>query len=90
MPLLFRWLPASPSPKSKARIEIDKVLGLSGLLPVSVPEVFPDAVAALIVKEGTDTIVGGAILNHNTPASPAGLSAFNVYHGDVGADLGAR
>ena len=81
IPLLFKWLPASPSPKTKARIEIHKVLGLTGLLPVAVPEVFPDKVAALFVNENSGNIVGGANLN---AASPPGLSAFNVYQGDVG------
>ena len=87
VPLLFKWLPASPSPKSKARIEIHKILGLTGLLPVAVPEVFPDKVAALFVYEGTDTIVGGANLN---AASPPGLSAFNAYQGDIGADFSVQ
>ena len=84
IPLLFRWLPASPSPKSKARIEVHKALGVTGLLPFAVPEVFPQVVAALIVRESSGQIVGGANLNHNTPANPPGLSAFNVYHGDLG------
>jgi hypothetical protein len=81
IPLLFKWLPSSPSPKSKARIEIHNVLGFSGLLPVAVPEVLPDKVAALFVDENSGNIVGGSNLN---AASPPGLSAFNVYQGDVG------
>ena len=81
IPLLFRWLPSSPSPKSKARIEIHNVLGFTGLLPVAVPEVLPDKVAALFVDENSGNIVGGSNLN---AASPPGLSAFNVYQGDVG------
>jgi hypothetical protein len=86
IPLLFRWLPAAPSPKSKARIEVHEVLGLTGLLPVAVPEVLPDKVAVVFVNENTDTIVGGSNL---ISASPPGLSAFNVYQGDVGGvDLG--
>jgi len=86
IPLLFKWLPASPSPKSKARIEVHKALGVTGLLPLAIPEVFPQRVAALFVKESTDTIVGGANLN---AASPPGLAGFNAYQGDVGGvDLG--
>ena len=85
IPLLFKWLPASPSPKSKARIEIHAALGASGLFPVAVPEVFPDKVAALFVNETTGNIVGGANLNADTSPS---LSAYNAYQGDVGADLG--
>jgi hypothetical protein len=86
VPLLFRWLPGRPSPKTHARIEVHKALGVTGLLPFAVPEVFPQRVAALFVHEGTDTIVGGANLN---PASPPGLSAYNSYQGDVtGVNLG--
>jgi hypothetical protein len=81
IPLLFKWLPSSPSPKSNARIEVHKALGVTGLLPVAVPEVFPDRVAALFVDENSGNIVGGSNLN---AAAPPGLSAFNVYQGDVG------
>jgi putative Flp pilus-assembly TadE/G-like protein len=81
VPLLFKWLPASPSPKSKARIEIREAAGESGLFPVAVPEVLPDKVAALFVNEATGNIVGGANLN---AATIPGLSAFSMYQGDVG------
>jgi Putative Flp pilus-assembly TadE/G-like len=81
IPLLFKWLPAAPSPKSKARVEIHKALGVTGLLPFAVPEVFPQRVAALFVDEGSDQIMGGANLS---PANPPGLSAYNAYEGDVG------
>ena len=79
-PLLFKWLPAAPSPKSKARIEIREVAGVTGLLPVAVPEVLPDKVAALFVNSAGN-IVGGANLN---AASLPGLSEFSMYQGDVG------
>ena len=67
IPLLFKWLPSSPSPKSKARIEIHKALGVTGLLPLAIPEVFPQRVAALFVNESTGDIVGGSNLNAATP-----------------------
>ena len=79
IPLLFKWLPSSPSPKSNARIEIHKILASTGLLPVAVPEVFPDKVAALFVDENSGNIVGGANLNAAAP-----VSGFNTYQGDVG------
>ena len=81
IPLLFKWLPATPSPKSKARIEIHQATGVTGLLPFSIPEVFPNKVAALVVDESTGLIKRGAILN---AAIVPGLSAFSVYQGDVG------
>lgn len=90
VPLLFRWLPASPSPKAKARIEIRKTLGITGLLPLAVPEVEPARVAALIVNEdvaassAASIVTGGAVfLNNNMPAPPPDLSAWDVWHGDL-------
>jgi hypothetical protein len=90
VPLLFKWLVATPSPKVKARVEIRKILGITGLLPVAVPEVVPcdNCVAALVVNEDVSaslagSVVGRAFLNHNTPAGPPDLSAFNVWHGDL-------
>ena len=88
VPLLFRWLPASPSPKAKARVEIRKTLGLTGLLPLAVPEVEPARVAALVVNEDVSasapgSVVGSALLNHNTPAGPPDLSPYDVWHGDL-------
>jgi putative Flp pilus-assembly TadE/G-like protein len=80
IPLLFKWLPATPSPKTKARIEVHEVIGLTGLLPVAVPEVLPDKVAALFVNDAGN-IVGGSNLGAQ---SLPGLSAFSTYAGDVG------
>jgi hypothetical protein len=83
VPLLFKWLPAAPSPKARAKVEIRKVLGITGLLPWAVPEVDPDVVAAIFVNENTGAVVGRGFLNNNTPAGPPDLSAWNVWHADV-------
>lgn len=83
VPLLFRWLPASPSPKVKARVEIRKTLGITGVLPFAVPEVEPNRVAAIFVNENTGAVVGGAFLNNNMPPPPPDLTGWNVFHGDI-------
>jgi hypothetical protein len=53
VPLLWGLLPASPRPKSKARVEIQQVLEQAGMLPWAVPDIEPAAVAALFVDENT-------------------------------------
>ena len=83
VPALFKWLPAAPSPKARAKVEILKTFGLTGLLPWAVPEVEPERVAAIFVNESTGAVVGKAFLNNNLPPSPPGLSEWNVWHGDV-------
>ncbi len=50
-PLLFRWIPLFPDLKSRARIEVRKVTGARGILPVGVPEVDPRYVGVLFVNE---------------------------------------
>ena len=83
VPLLFKWLPATPSPKARAKVEIRKVLGITGLLPWAVPEVEPERVAAIFVNENTGAVVGKGFLNNNLPPGPPDLSAFNVWHADL-------
>ena len=87
-PLLFRWIPLFPSPKSHARVELRVFQGGEGLRPIGVPEVDPKVVAVLIVNENA---AGGVndpaaivnppdqrILDEVTPA-PAGLEGMHVY-----------
>ena len=50
-PLLWGLVPFVASPKTHARVEIDKLDGLSGFLPWAVPEVDPRTVAALFVDQ---------------------------------------
>jgi hypothetical protein len=97
-PLLFRWIPLFPSPKSHARVELRVFQGGEGLRPIGVPEVDPKVVAVLIVNENA---VGGVndpaaivnppdqrILDEVLPA-PAGLTGMHVYSNALaGVDLG--
>jgi hypothetical protein len=50
---LWGLIPLHPSPKVKARVEIQQVIEQAGLLPFAVPEVDPARVAALFVNEDT-------------------------------------
>ncbi|HEU4972338.1 MAG TPA: pilus assembly protein TadG-related protein [Gaiellaceae bacterium] len=87
-PLLFRWIPLFPSPKSHARVELQVFQGGEGLRPIGVPEVDPEVVAVLIVDENAAGGVNdpGAIrnppdqriLDEVTPV-PAGLAGMHVY-----------
>jgi hypothetical protein len=61
-PLLWGLLPASPSPKSKARVEIQQVLEQAGMLPWAVPDIEPAAVAALFVDENTGVVTDWQLL----------------------------
>ena len=83
VPALFKWLPASPSPKARAKVEILKTFGITGLLPWAVPEVEPERVAAIFINPNTGLVVGRGFLNNNTPPSPPDLSVYNVWHADV-------
>lgn len=49
--LLFGWLPFSPDIKRKARVEIQEVEGLTGLLPIAVRLPQPLSVAAIFYDE---------------------------------------
>ena len=50
-PPLWGLIPLTPSPKSKARVEIHDLESASGVLPWAVPEIDPAAVVALFVDE---------------------------------------
>jgi len=68
-PLLWKVLPATPSPKSKARIEIFDAEELIGLLPWAVPEIDPRRVVALFVNEDDGTVYDHQLLDKCTPAA---------------------
>jgi hypothetical protein len=88
VPLLFGFIPVAASPHAYARVEIRKVLDITGLLPFAVPEIAPAKVAALVVNEDvaatdSNSIRGAAWLNNNTPPPPPDLSQWEVWHGDL-------
>jgi Putative Flp pilus-assembly TadE/G-like len=71
-----------PSPKTHARIEIDKVRGLKGMLPWAIPEIAPKAVAVLFVDEEAPAtaplVTSGKPLTHIDPP-PTGFGEFSVW-----------
>jgi Putative Flp pilus-assembly TadE/G-like len=72
-PLLFGLLPATPSPKSRAKIEIHDVESLRGMLPWAVPEIDPRRVVALFVDEepgATPVVFDHQLLEKCAPTLP--------------------
>jgi hypothetical protein len=54
-PLLWRWLPLFPDIKKKARVQIEEVAGLTGLLPIAVRLPQPLSAAAVFYDEASVT-----------------------------------
>lgn len=54
-PLLWRWIPLFPDIKRKARVEIQEVDGLTGLLPIAVRLPQPLSAAAVFYDEASPT-----------------------------------
>jgi hypothetical protein len=61
-PLLWGLLPATPSPKAKARVEIRQIREQMRMLPFAVPEIDPAAVLALFVDEEDGTVLASQAL----------------------------
>lgn len=81
LPLLWGGLSLAPSAKAHARIEIQKIEGLSGMLPFAIPEIDPKAVAVLFVDEeapATAPILGQRELQPPL-FPPAGLTEFGIW-----------
>ena len=93
-PLLFRWLVARPSPKSKARVEIRKVVTQVGVLPWAVPEADPVRVAVIVVNEdypggpGDPAAIRGSWFLTKQTTPPPGLGALNVWSGPSTSGVG--
>ena len=62
-PLLWGLIPATPSPKSKAKVEVHDIESFIGMLPWAVPEIDPARVAALFVNEDNGSIIRTQLLN---------------------------
>lgn len=77
VPLIWRWLPAYPSPKAKARLEIKKSRSVSGFLPWAVPENNPRTVAALFVDEGANGNGADTVSNFALLTPPASTTTLN-------------
>jgi len=77
VPLIWRWLPAYPSPKAKARLEIKKTRSVSGFLPWAVPENNPKTVAALFVDEGASGQAADTVSNFALLTPPTSTTTLN-------------
>jgi hypothetical protein len=88
-PLIWRWLPATPSPKAKATVEIRDVASAIGVLPFAVPELDAERVAVIFIDENVSennsaSVVGAGFLNEQTNLAPNDpLRAFSTWRGDV-------
>jgi Putative Flp pilus-assembly TadE/G-like len=61
-PLLFRLIPLFPDIKRKARVQIEEVSGLTGLLPIAVRLPQPLSAAAVFFDEETGSILDAELL----------------------------
>jgi hypothetical protein len=72
----------TPSPKAHAKVEIDKVRGLSGMLPWAIPEINPKAVAVLLVDEEAPAdaaLTYPSISLTQVDPAPTGFGEFGVW-----------
>jgi hypothetical protein len=80
---LASLIPLYPDIKRKARIEIDKITGLRGLLPISVRVPKPRSAAAVFYDETTGNILPNGVRYFCEVAGlggmPAGLGAWTTY-----------
>ena len=81
-PLLWGWLPFYPDIKKKARVEIQEVEGLNGLLPIAVRAPEPVSAAAVFYNESTGNILGTKyfVKNPAIPGIPANLQGWSTYN----------
>jgi hypothetical protein len=80
-PLLWGWIPFTPSLETRAKVRISKVENTNGLRPLGVPENDPEQLAVLIVDEADGSIKGRSLLDsQSTP--PTGLADLSVWSRD--------
>jgi len=82
-PLLWGWLPFYPDIKKKARVEIQEVEGLNGLLPIAVRAPEPVSAAAVFYNESTGNILRTKYFVRSSsifglPANLQGWSSYNT------------
>ena len=78
--MLWGLIPLSPSPKSRAKVEI-QIASEARVLPWVVSGIDPLAVAAIFVDEETGEVMKAEFLVRQTPP-PSALTAFNVWELD--------
>lgn len=87
-PPLWGLIPATPSPKSRATVEIHRVREQNGFLPFAVPEIDPAAVFAIFIDDDTGAVVDSQRLmqnasydNDGNPATPFPFSGWTTVPG---------
>ena len=78
-PTLWGWLPFIASPKTHAKVEIRKLRSTTGMLPLAVPEVDPQAVAAIFVNEEDGSVLATLELIPGTCPDPDGAGPLPPY-----------
>jgi Flp pilus assembly protein TadG len=89
-PLLWGLLPASPSPKAKARVEIRQIREQMRMLPFAVPEIDPAAVVALFVDEdaaGGEVVDWQHLMKFDRPDLP--FAEWRTYGGQEDVFIGS-
>jgi Putative Flp pilus-assembly TadE/G-like len=80
-PLLWGFIPFSPSLETRAKVRVSEVRTTDGLRPLGVPENDPEQVAVLVVDEADGSIKGKSLLDpQSTP--PTGLEDMSVWSRD--------
>jgi len=79
-PLLWGWLPFLPDIKRKARVELQQIEGLSGLLPIAVRVPRPVSGAAVFYNEANGDILAVRYLKPKDGVAnlPAGLEGYST------------
>ena len=78
-PPLWGLIPLTPSPKTHAKVEIHQVLEQTGMLPLAVPEVDPQAVAAIFVDEFNGNVLAALELIPGSCPDPDGIGPLPAY-----------
>jgi Flp pilus assembly protein TadG len=87
---LWGLLPATPSPKTKAKVEIRQIREQMRMLPFAVPEIDPAAVVALFVDEdaaGGEVVDWQHLMQFDNPDLP--FSEWRTYAGQEDVSIGS-
>lgn len=91
-PLLWGWLPFLPDIKRKARVEIQEVNGLNGLLPIAVRVPRPVSSAAVVFDESNGNILAVRYFEDaagGLSGLPAGLDGYSTRLSGAPASIGS-
>ena len=91
---LWGLIPLRPSPKTVARVELDTAVTVAGVLPLGLPDINPEWVAAIVVNEDAANWQTNALAVRGTgflikpSTSPSGTEGLNVYQGTLTGECG--